>query len=114
MKELKQVNKMTELEEIERALSSNLVEWGVEQIPVWALPIIFNDDFPETEEDRIAIERFYDRYRNSHDYVRMYICPVEEDLNPYFSYFPAFGLGSEVVDCKIFLELRQNNKTLKQ
>lgn len=97
---------MTELEEIERTLSSDkLIDMGIERIPEWALPILINYELPESEEERVAINKFRDAFRE-YGYKTMLVCPVEETVNPYFTRYPAFGLPCDVVDCKIILDLR--------
>jgi hypothetical protein len=69
----------------------------VEKIPTWALPMLVNAD-PSglTDEDIELVENWCDRNK-----VQL-VCPIndsiEEEMQPYFTAAPAFGLPCDVID----------------
>lgn len=73
-----------------------------EKIPVWALSAIFNGDYTGlTDED----ERVLDEWLNQ-EWIKGTTFEIVHDdcenFETYFSYYPAFGLGSDVVDVNIW------------
>lgn len=73
-----------------------------EKIPVWALCSIFNDDYTGlNDEDIKTLKKWL-----SQDWIQGATFEIVHDDNEmydaYFSYFPAFGLGSDVVDVNIW------------
>lgn len=66
---------------------------SVEPIPIWALCYIVNGDASGLTGEEISMIDDYMQYNNI------------EIINPregeYFSYYPAFGAASEVVDCDV-------------
>lgn len=75
------------------------MEFMTESIPTWPLCYLINGDSTGLRESDIAlIETWY-----ADNKVKTITTASENEGNthPYFSYFPAFGLASEVVDCII-------------
>lgn len=73
------------------------MEFMTEPIPTWALCYLINGDSTGlTESDIALIDTWY-----ADNKVQIITTASENKGNthPYFSYFPAFGLASEVVDC---------------
>lgn len=66
---------------------------SVEPIPTWALCYIVNGDASGLTDEEIGMINDYMQYNNIE-----IISPREDE---YFSYFPAFGLAAEVVDCDV-------------
>lgn len=75
------------------------MEFFVEPIPVWALCYLINGDAARlTQEDIDTVDKWWT------DNKVQNVSPVSEnngDTSPYFSYFPAFGLATDVMDCHI-------------
>lgn len=62
----------------------------VEKIPTWAFGYIFNGDMTgltDEELKRIGAE--------------LVCTPLDEEVQPYFTRYPLFGLPTDVVDCVI-------------
>lgn len=73
----------------------------VASIPVWAMCYIFYGDLDSVSEEEQAI---IDAWWSRNNVVA--VSPVQDDeqgLTPYFDYFPAFGLGSDVIDCNVIV-----------
>jgi hypothetical protein len=73
---------------------------SVEQIPTWALPALVNaDQSGLTDEDITIVDNWVKRNN-----VQL-VCPIndsiEEEMQPYFCPFPAFGLACDVIDCLV-------------
>lgn len=71
----------------------------VAKIPVWAVPYLMNDDPSGLKDNEKDIA---DKWWTENKAFGM--APVSEDEGeclPYFDPFPAFGLGSEVIDCNV-------------
>lgn len=72
-----------------------------EKIPVWALSPIFNGDPCETDEDQRILDEWL-----SQEWLQGVTFEIvhknSENYEAYFSYYPAFGLGSDVVDVNIW------------
>lgn len=76
-----------------------IAEKSIEKIPTWAICAIINDDRTGlTDEDIRMIEDWF--AETGYDHIR---CP-NEDAEPYFTPYPAFGLACDVydVECLIF------------
>lgn len=71
-----------------------IVEKCVEKIPSWAICAIINDDRTglSDEEIRMIEDWFAETGYDS-------VCPPKDD-EPYFTYYPAFGLACDVYDCE--------------
>ena len=53
-----------------------------------------------TDEEKAIIDKWWE-----HNNV-VTVSPATDDegsSHPYFSYFPAFGLGSDVIDCNVMM-----------
>ena len=72
----------------------------LEKIPTYIMPFFINGDVDGyTEEDiNDATE-----WLNTSG-VKEVILPSDEDYQPYFSCYPAFGKPCDVVDCQCVLE----------
>ena len=72
----------------------------IEKIPSWALCYLVNAD-PSglTDEDIKLVDDYCERKNIG------IVCPIndsiEEEMQPYFTAYPAFGLACDVVDCII-------------
>lgn len=67
----------------------------VEAIPTWALPSIINGDDSGLNDSEI--QQIQDWFaRSNYDYV----CSPNEDENPYFTHYPAFGKACDALDCE--------------
>lgn len=76
------------------------MELTTEKIPTYALPALVNgDDDSLTQEDVENITSWMKRAG-----IKQVIAPTDEEYQPYFSYYPAFGKATDVVDCKCVLE----------
>ena len=75
-------------------------EMYVERIPTWALCYLVNDD-PSglSEEDIRMVDEFVNK--NNVSIVDPVRTNEDGDFHEYFSHYPAFGLGTDVVDCNI-------------
>lgn len=85
-------------------MDNGLKTMQIEGIPVWATYWMdCGEDDSLTDDDIRLIEDFYARYEEMG--MRIWgVYPHEDESGawePYFSYFPAFGPGSEVVDCDV-------------
>ena len=74
----------------------------IEKIPTWAICYLVNGDASGlTDEDIAMVDKYCERNRVS------VVCPindsVEEEMQPYFTPFPAFGLASDVIDCIVLI-----------
>lgn len=64
----------------------------IEKIPSWAICAIINDDTTGLNDADIdLIHKWFEE--TGYDYV---CCP---DSDPYFTWYPAFGLPCDVYDC---------------
>lgn len=75
------------------------MEFITEPIPTWALCYLINGDSTGlTESDIALIDTWY-----ADNKVQTITTASEHEGNthPYLSYFPAFGLATEVVDCVV-------------
>lgn len=70
------------------------------QIPTWAIcALVYGDDSGLSKEDIQDIENFL-----KSEHLEDYSLDVPEDIDSekYFTSYPAFGLASDVVDCRFF------------
>lgn len=71
----------------------------IEKIPTWSLCYLINGDPTGLTEDEIReIDEWMGKWQ-----VEI-VAPIEGDneIQPYFTYFPLFGLATDVVDCIIY------------
>ena len=77
------------------------MEFFIEPIPVWAMCYLVNGDSTGlTDEDKAIVDEWWN------DNKVQTVSPVSEESGetyPYFSYFPAFGKASDVMDCHIMV-----------
>ena len=78
----------------------------VEKIPAYLLPYLVNDDASGLTDDEIKLADDY-CHRNSVSLV----CPIndsiEEEMQPYFTRYPAIGNEAcEVIDCIVMCNLQ--------
>lgn len=70
-----------------------------EKIPTWSLAYIINGDLTALKDDEVqTIDRWMKQWQVQD------VSPVtdgEGNTQPYFTYYPLFGLPSEVEDCEI-------------
>jgi hypothetical protein len=75
----------------------------IEKIPTWAMCYLVNGDASGLTDEEIALTDEYCK-RN---YVSV-VCPindsVEEEMQPYFTLYPAFGPACDVIDCIIITQ----------
>lgn len=64
-------------------------------VPVWALCYLINDD-PTNLED--GEKEIIDEWRSKNHILDVF-CPDDVDSDSYFSYYPPFGKGCDVVEC---------------
>lgn len=70
------------------------------QIPTYAICAIVNGDYSGLNDDD---ERVINEWLNTH-FPNGFIADFDKGIeNPYFSYYPAFGGGSEVIDVDFYL-----------
>lgn len=84
------------------------MEKFVESMPIWSLCYIINGDPSGLSDDDIAqIDAFYESYKKQ----GLHICIVSphDGDDGSFSYFPAFGLGCDVIDCDVLCERIKDN-----
>lgn len=62
----------------------------VEKIPTWAFGYIFNGDMTGLIDE--ALKRIG---------AELVCTPLDEEVQPYFTRYPLFGLPTDVVDCVI-------------
>lgn len=72
----------------------------IEKIPEYMMPYFINGDKSGIEDEDI---------QNAKDWmeasgVQEVILPSDEDYQLYFTFYPAFGEGCDVVDCECVLE----------
>lgn len=71
-----------------------------EKIPTYALSALINGDYSGLEEEDIQnINEWQERSG-----IKEVICPTDEQYQPYFTDYPAFGKATDVVDCECVLE----------
>lgn len=69
----------------------------VEKIPTWAFGCIFNGDMTGlTDEEVRLIDEALKRIG-----AELVCTPPDEEVQPYFTRYPLFGLPTDVVDCVI-------------
>ena len=69
----------------------------VEKIPAWAFGYIFNGDMTGlTDEEIRLIDEALKRIG-----AELVCNPPDEEVQPYFTRYPLFGLPTDVVDCVI-------------
>ena len=77
------------------------MDFTIEKIPVWALCYLVNGDFSGlTDEDKAIVDEWWERN------IVVTVSTVYDEENnghPYFTYFPAFGLASDVIDCNVMI-----------
>lgn len=70
-----------------------------EKIPTYALPYLINGDAEGLNDVEISmIDEWLEKSG-----ITDVVCPTDETYQPYFTGYPAFGLPSEIVDCKCIL-----------
>ena len=69
------------------------------KIPTYAICAMVNDDYSGLDEDdEKNIKEFMNGFPNG------FLADWDKNIeNPYFSYYPAFGGGSEVIDVDFYL-----------
>lgn len=72
----------------------------IEPIPEYMMPYFINGDKSNIKDEDIQNAKEWMEKSG----VQEVIMPSDEDYQPYFSYYPAFGKGTDVVDCKCVLE----------
>lgn len=73
------------------------MEFMTESIPTWALCYLINGDSTGLNDNELAM---IDKWYADNNVQTITTAPENEgNCYPYFSYFPAFGLASEIVDC---------------
>lgn len=73
----------------------------VASIPVWAMCYLCYGDIDSISAEEQAI---IDAWWSRNNVVA--VSPVQDDdqgCTPYFDYFPAFGLGADVIDCNVIV-----------
>ena len=75
------------------------MEFMTEPIPTWALCYLINGDSTGLTDSDIALIDTW--YADNKVQTITTASENEENTHPYFSYFPAFGLATEVVDCVV-------------
>lgn len=77
------------------------MDFTIEKIPVWAMCYLVNGDYSGiTDEDKAVVDEWWERNNV------VSVSPASDDENnshPYFSHYPAFGLGSDVIDCAVMV-----------
>lgn len=69
----------------------------IEKIPTWAFGYIFNGDMTGlTDEEVKLIDETLGQIG-----VDIVCTPLDEEVQPYFTHYPLFGLPTEVEDCVI-------------
>ncbi len=69
----------------------------VEKIPTWAFGYNFNGDMTGlTDEEVRLIDEALKRIG-----AELVCTPLDEEVQPYFTRYPLFGLPTDVVDCVI-------------
>lgn len=77
------------------------MEFTIEKIPVWAACYLINGTTDNlSDEDKAIIDKWWEQNN-----VVMVSPATDEEgsSHPYFSHFPAFGLGSDVIDCNVMM-----------
>jgi hypothetical protein len=72
----------------------------IEKIPAWSLCYLINADASGlTDEDIQQVDSWWEKNKVQ------FVCPVnnniDEEIRPYFTSVPAFGLACDVVDCVV-------------
>lgn len=77
------------------------MEFTIEKIPVWAVCYLINCTTDNlSDEDKAIIDKWWEQ----NNVVTVSPATDEEgSSHPYFSHFPAFGLGSDVIDCNVMM-----------
>lgn len=65
-----------------------------ESVPTWALCALINGDFTGLEDEDITL---VENWLDATGYA--VICSPNDEDEPYFNPFPAFGLASDCIDC---------------
>ncbi len=77
------------------------MEFTIESIPVWAMCYLVNGDTDSiTDEDKAIVDEWWSRNNV------VTVSPAADDegsSHPYFTYYPAFGLASDVIDCNVMM-----------
>lgn len=77
------------------------MEFSLEPIPVWAMCYLINGDLDSiTDEEKTIIDEWWSRNNV------VTVSPATDDegsSHPYFTYYPAFGLASDVIDCNVMM-----------
>ena len=71
-----------------------------EKIPAYALNALVNGD--QTGMSQQDIDQISQWLSDSE--IKEVVCPVDDNAEPYFSFYPAFGKATDVVDCICILE----------
>ena len=83
------------------------------RIPTWALSYLVNaDDSGLDAEDKKTVDEWVERTRNG---GRIDLCPWS-DGEPYFTWYPAFGLACDVEDCDVIVDMApryQHNQCIR-
>ena len=72
----------------------------LEKIPEYMMPFFINDDTEGYTDKEINEAKKWLETSG----VKEVILPSDEDYQPYFSCYPAFGKPCDVVDCQCVLE----------
>ena len=77
------------------------MEFTIEKIPVWAVCYLINGTTDNlSDEDKAIIDKWWEQ----NNVVTVSPATDEEgSSHPYFSHYPAFGLGSDVIDCNVMM-----------
>lgn len=98
-----------ELEDYNEASKRLAKEHGyevtTEEIPTWALCYIFNGDAEGLSDEDVAdVDNWYHKtfFENGYEVIAQSVVEdVDGEWHESFSYYPVFGLGSDVVDVEI-------------
>lgn len=73
--------------------------WWIEKIPEWAMYyLVYGEwDGAMTEDDKQMVDKFLEKY----EFIDWVTDENGEMMEPYFSWYPFFGLAANVVDCYI-------------
>lgn len=77
------------------------MEYSVEKIPTWSLGYLINGDQTGLNEEEVQMIDNWVRSWGVENVV-----PIEDEdgieNTEYFSYYPLFGLATDVQDCRIY------------
>lgn len=77
------------------------MEFTIEKIPVWAVCYLINGTTDNlSDEDKAIIDKWWEQ---NNVVTGSPATDEEGSSHPYFSHFPAFGLGSDVIDCNVMM-----------